>query len=486
MNRRIATLVFLSTVAAACAAAPASWNEPPSPGTTVDLAITNVTVIDVADGAVRPDQTVLVSGNRIAAVGPAGSTRPAGGARVVDARGKYLIPGLWDMHAHAASKDRVESFFRLLLANGITGFRDPYGSLEVAARVRAAVAAGELPGPARIVVAGNLVDGPPGALPGALIASTPDEGQRVVDSLHAAGAPFIKVYTLISPATYRAIAERSRELGLTFVGHVPLFVRAADASDAGQRSIEHMTGVLTGCSTEEEAILADWRRIVGLMRDGNLAALTGEYMEPVRRGLATQDEARCHRLAELFVANQTWQVPTLVSLRGKAFLREMAAADDPRVRYFTPPSRWTGGRPFEFPMSEEQWEILQAQFEREKEIVGMMAAAGVPFLAGSDTATPWAFPGFGLHDELELLVEAGLTPLQALQAATLNPARFLEATDSLGTIASGKLADIVLLDANPLEDIRNTQRIAGVVLNGRYLDRRALDALLAAAAEASR
>jgi imidazolonepropionase-like amidohydrolase len=244
--------------------------------------------------------------------------------------------------------------------------------------------------------------------------------------------------------------------------------------------------VLTGCSTEEEAILADWRRIVGLMRDGNLAALTGEYMEPVRRGLATQDEARCHRLAELFVANQTWQVPTLVSLRGKAFLREMAAADDPRVRYFTPPSRWTGGRPFEFPMSEEQWEILQAQFEREKEIVGMMAAAGVPFLAGSDTATPWAFPGFGLHDELELLVEAGLTPLQALQAATLNPARFLEATDSLGTIASGKLADIVLLDANPLEDIRNTQRIAGVVLNGRYLDRRALDALLAAAAEASR
>jgi imidazolonepropionase-like amidohydrolase len=157
----------------------------------------------------------------------------------------------------------------------------------------------------------------------------------------------------------------------------------------------------------------------------------------------------------------------------------MAAADDPRTRYFTPPSRWTGGAPFEFPMTEAQWEVFQAQYEREKEIVGMMAAAGVGFLAGSDTPTPWAFPGFGLHDELELLVEAGLTPLQALQAATLNPARFFGLTDDLGTIAEGRLADVVLLDANPLEGIRNTRRIHAVVVNGRLLDRVAIDRMLA-------
>jgi imidazolonepropionase-like amidohydrolase len=479
MNRFALFLVLVFT--AACARPPAARSAQPTTGTRADLAITHVDVVAVTDGSIRSDQTVLISANRIAAVAPSRELTVPAGAQVIDGRGRYLIPGLWDMHAHAASEDRVESFARLLVANGITGYRDPFGSLQAAAEAGAAIAAGELTGP-RIIVAGNLMDGPPGGVPGARIASTPEEGRRTVDSLHAAGAPFIKVYSLLPPATYFAIAERSRELGVPFVGHVPMLIRAADASDAGQRSIEHLTGVLTGCSTDEEAILAEWRRIMGLVSDGDAAAFTGQYMEPVRRALDTQDPARCRRLAERFVANQTWQVPTLVSLKGKAYLREAAAAGDPRTRYFTPPSRWTGGRPFGFPMSEAQWEILQAQYEREKEIVRVMAAAGVAFMAGSDTATPWVFPGFGLHDELELLVEAGLTPLQALQAATLNAARYLEATDSLGTIAPGKLADLVLLDANPLEDIRNTRAITGVVLDGRLLDRRELDALLEAAA----
>jgi imidazolonepropionase-like amidohydrolase len=477
MNR--SALLLLLVFTAACAHSPAARIAQPTTGNRADLALMHVNVIDVADGSVRPDQTVLMSGDRITALGPSHDVRLPEGAEVIDARGGYLIPGLWDMHAHAASEGRVESFLRLLLANGITGFRDPFGSREVADRARAAVAAGELPGPARIIVAGSLVDGPPGSVPGARIAATPEDGRRLVDSLHAAGAPFIKVYFQLAPATYFAIAERSRELDVPFVGHVPMFVRVADASDAGQRSIEHLTGVITGCSTDEEAVLVDWQRLMGLLTDGDVASFTRQVMEPVRRVLATQDEARCRRLAERFVTNRTWQVPTLVSLRGKAYLREMAAAGDARTRYFTPPSRWTGATPFEFPMTEEQWEILQAQYERETEIVGMMAAAGVAFLAGSDTATPWAFPGFGLHDELELLAEAGLRPLQALQAATLNPALFFGVTDDLGTIAEGKLADVVLLDANPLEDIRNTRQIRAVVVNGRLLDRDAIDRMLA-------
>jgi 8-hydroxy-5-deazaflavin:NADPH oxidoreductase len=472
------TLCLLLVLPAACARTPASSAQPTT-RPWADLAIMHVNVIDVTDGSVRPDQTVLISGDRIVALGPSHDVRLPGGAEMIDARGGYLIPGLWDMHAHAASEGRAESFFRLLLANGVTGFRDPFGSREVADRASAAVAADELPGPARIIVAGNLVDGPPGSVPGARIAAVPEDGRRLVDSLHAAGVPFIKVYFQLAPETYFAIAERSRELGVPFVGHVPMFVRVADASDAGQGSIEHLTGVLTGCSTDEEAVLVDWHRLMGLLTTGDVASFTRQVMEPVRRVLATQDEARCRRLAERFVANRTWQVPTLVSLRGKAYLREMAAADDPRSRYFTPPSRWTGDTPFEFPMTEEQWEILQAQYEREKKVVGMMASAGVAFLTGSDTPTPWAFPGFGLHDELELLVEAGLTPLQALRAATLNPARFFGLTDDLGTIAEGKLADVVLLDANPLEDIRNTRRIRAVVVNGRLLDRAAIDRLLA-------
>jgi hypothetical protein len=349
MNHLI--LCLLLVLPAACAHTPAS-SAPPATRPWADLAITHVNVIDVTDGSVRPGQTVLISGNRIAALGPSHDVRPPDGAEMIDARGRYLIPGLWDMHAHAASEGRVESFFRLLLANGITGFRDPFGSREVAARARAAVAAGELPGPARIMVAGNLVDGPHGSVPGARIAATPEDGRRMVDSLHAADAPFIKVYFQLAPETYFAIAERSGERGVPFVGHVPMFVRAADASDAGQRSIEHLTGVLTGCSADEEAVLVHWQRLMGLLTDGDVASFTQQYMEPVRGALATLDEARCRRLAERFVANGTWQVPTLVSLRGKAYLREMAAAGDPRSRYFTPPSRWTGGTPFEFPMTD--------------------------------------------------------------------------------------------------------------------------------------
>lgn len=438
-------------------------------------AITPVTVVDVRDGSLQADRTVLVEGDRIARVGPADEITISDGADVVDGEDGYLIPGLWDMHTHAAREGQPESFFRLFVANGITGIRDMFGSLDVAESARASVGAGELPGPARIVVAGNLIDGPRSRVPSALTAATPDEGRNLVDSLHKAGVPFIKVYFGPTPEAYFAIAERSQELGLPLVGHVPIFVRAAEASAAGQRSIEHVTGVVRGCSAEEDAIFGDWRRILVL---GDMGAIAEHYMEPAARALATQDEERCQRLIERFIENETWHAPTLVSLRGKAFLRELAAADDPREQYFSPPDRWTGGRPFGFPVTEAQWEILQGQYEREEEIVGMMAAAGVPVLAGSDMGTPWAFPGFGLHDELELLVEAGLTPLQALQAATLNPARFFARTGELGTVAEGKLADLVLLEGNPLEDITNTQGIRAVVADGRLYRRADLDRFL--------
>lgn len=238
-------------------------------------------------------------------------------------------------------------------------------------------------------------------------------------------------------------------------------------------------GVMKGCSGDEEVVLKEWETVLELARTGDMRAVVQQYMAPVRLALATQNKEVCRQLLEQFIDNETWQVPTLVSLRGKAYLREFAAKEDPRTQYDTPPTRWTGGRPFGFPMSKEQWDLLQRQYEREKEIVGMMAELGVPLLAGSNTATPWAFPGFGLHDELELLVEAGLTPLQALQTATINPARFLDRTNELGTIEEGKLADLVLLEANPLEDISNTQRICAVVANGRLYSQDDLDGLLA-------
>ncbi len=448
------------------------------------VAIRDVTVVDVTDGSLRTGQTVLVEGDRIGAVGAAAEVDVPATAEILEGAGAYLIPGLWDMHVHATFEGRVETFFPLFLANGVTGIRDTWGSLEVADSARAAVERGELAGPVRVVVAGNLVDGPARILPGSQVALTPEDGRRIVDSLHAAGAPFVKVYWSLTRETYLAIAERSRELGMPFAGHVPLVVRAAEASDAGQRSVEHLHGVLVGCAEEEGAILAGYRRAQRAHLAGELTRSPREVItEGRRRALATQDDARCRDLAARFIRNETWQVPTLVTLRGHAYLRQLAAAGDERLRYL-PPSIYEDDW---FPESNgtargpwEDWRSMrQARYERKKEIVRLMTAAGVPFLAGSDTANPWAFPGFGLHDELELLVEAGLTPLQALRAATLNPARFFDRTDELGTVEEGKLADLVLLDANPLEDITNTRRIRAVVADGRLYRRADLDRLLA-------
>jgi imidazolonepropionase-like amidohydrolase len=201
--------------------------------------------------------------------------------------------------------------------------------------------------------------------------------------------------------------------------------------------------------------------------------------------LATQDDARCRALVGRLARNGTAQVPTLVAARGYAYMRELAAGGDPRLRYLDPEIEgfWTpSSNPFTSRFPEERWLSAQAQYRRLVELVPLMAAAGVPILAGSDTPNPWVIPGFGLHDELELLVQAGLTPLQALQAATVNPARFLGRTDELGTVGIGKLADLLVLEANPLEDITATRRIRAVVADGRLYRRAELDGLLDALA----
>jgi imidazolonepropionase-like amidohydrolase len=442
------------------------------------VAIRGATVIDVSDGSLERDQTVLVEGNRITAVGPVAEVAVPPGAEVVEAAGGFVVPGLWDMHVHATNQEDVRTYLTLFIANGITGFREPWGSRETADSARAEIAAGRLAGPVRQVVAGALIDGPARFWPGSLIALTPDDGRRIVDSLYVAGAPFLKVYESLLPETYFAIAERARALGIPLAGHVAAAVSAGAASDAGLRSMEHFSGVLRGCSTAEDSILADNLRAMQ-------AAVRGDSFRPppgqVLLTLATQDDARCRALAQRFARNGTWQVPTLLATRGYAHMRELAAAGDPRMRYLDPRigAFWTPStNPFTSAFPEERWASAQAQYRQTEALVSMMVAAGVLMLAGSDTPNPWVIPGFGLHDELELLVQAGLTPLQALQAATLNPARFLGRTDELGTVAIGRLADLLVLEANPLDDITSTRRIRAVVADGRLYRRPELDRML--------
>jgi len=446
------------------------------------LAIARVNIINVLDGSVQYDMTVLINGNKILDVGESNDMQVPSSATVIDGTDHFLIPGLWDMHVHALQEDDYESFMRLFIVNGVTGFRDAWGELPVAQKIRAEVESGKRIAP-RFIVAGNLVDGPDPFWRGSIVIDTPERARAVVDEQKAAGADFIKVYNNLSPETYFALAERANEIGIPFAGHIPNQVSVASASDAGQRCIEHVYGVLKGCSTKEEQLI---KRSIDRARAkaaGDSVVSSVLFLrEKDQITLSTQDETLTRELLERFVRNETWQAPTLVTMRGIAFQNEMDTLpldQEYRSKYFTIPDYWSpDADPLAEGYADEDWRIIRSVYDRILQVVGQMQRAGVPLLAGTDTPNPGAFPGFGLHDELQLLVKAGLTPLQALQAATLNPARFLHAEDAMGQVVPGMLADLVLLESNPLKDIANTRHIHAVVLNGKLLDRTTLDAML--------
>lgn len=439
------------------------------------LAFTHVTVIDATGAPPAANMTVVIDDQHIVALGKSGSTRPPRGARIVDARGKYLIPGLWDMHVHTVFGDWLPENERvtlpLFVANGITGVRDMGGDLPVLKRWRADIAAGRLLGP-RMIIAGPMLDGPTPRFPSSAPIANADDGRRVVDELRAQGVDFIKIQSLIPRDGYFAAADEAKKIGITFVGHVPDAVRASEASNAGQRSIEHFTGIFEGCSPLEDELIKGPKTL-------------GRYA-------TTYDPERARQLIELMARNQTWQVPTLVWERGQWLIDDIDLSHDPLIRYA--PHAWKDRT---WPMfvkailsdlDVDPLPVRQHFVQMELDMTLAMFKAGVPFMAGTDTAAGvHVFPGFSLHQELGLFVRAGLTPMQALQTATLNPAKFMGRLADMGTVERGKLADLVLLDASPLDDIANTRRIRAVVLAGRYFDRADLDRMLkgieAAAAE---
>jgi imidazolonepropionase-like amidohydrolase len=449
------------------------------------VVFTHVTVIGLTGALSKSDITVVVAGNRIAAVGKSGKVRIPKDAQVVDASGKFLIPGLWDMHTHTLREERVETFFPLFIVNGVTGVRDmgmPLKNLELLKQWRKEIQEGTRTGP-RIIASGATLGGARPQL--TFTAATEAEARQAVVTLKQRGADFIKVYSLLPRPLFFAAADEAKKQGLTFVGHVPVSVTATEASDAGQKSMEHLYGILESCSTNEAEVRKEVEQAANNPDTwsawGTIVRTTDRlYGRQARE--KTYSREKCAALFARFIRNGTWQCPTLVMRRALALREDDSFRNDARLRYI-PQSEakgWTAQTDTRnMSLMAEEITNRKIRLEKEAELVGEMHRTGVKILAGTDLGNPYVYPGFSLHDELALLVQAGLTPLEALQTATINPANFFGKEKELGTIEKGKLADLVLLDANPLEDINNTRKINAVVLNGRFLDRKALDKVLA-------
>ena len=412
-------------------------------------AITHVTVIDPDTGA-RPDITIVIDGDRIRQVGPSATTAIPSEAAVHEASGQFAVAGLWDAHVHV-SQMTVDSI-PLLIANGVTDVRDMGSDLTDIARWRVLRRNGGLV--PRVFSPGPKLDGIGTAGPDSWIVASADEARAAVDRLHAQGADFIKVHYRLSRAAYDAIADECHKTGMAFAGHAADEFPPLVAIAAGQRTIEHGRMMLPCTPAQRTRVHADPR------------------LEFVASLCAAEDTA--DQILPAMARAGIWLTPTLVSWRGLALDPASAAKlDGFRLAPAALTKRWYDDEPSAPPGPLER-EIL-AQYGP---LAAQAARAGVHLLAGTDIGDPFVVPGFALHDELRLLVEAGVPPLQALRSATIEPARALGVADSLGSIAAGKAADLVLLTADPLADIRNTRQISAVVLSGRWLSRTQLGALL--------
>jgi imidazolonepropionase-like amidohydrolase len=478
-SRALAAWLLVATSVLVCVAVCACRRGEPA------LAITHVTLIDMTGAPPQRDVTVLIVRDKIAAVTPSESDDVPWSATVIDGHDKYLIPGLADMHVHLTAAGEPsgsrEFMIPLLLANGITTVRDMGGYLDALLPLRREIESGKRVGP-RIVLAGPYLDGNPPAFQPSLVVTNKVQASDDVKDLIRRGVDFIKVQSNLSRDAYFAIAEASKAEHISFVGHVPDRVTAAEASEAGQRSIEHLTGVLRGCSSDEAKLMHEqFSAAAGKEKHASSATRQDDWDGEL---LQTFSEERAHALLGEFLANGTWQTPTLVLLHNDAYPGEhQPDAKDARLKY-VPQSvreRWTQSlAQTDAHATARDYAERAGLMDKSEYVVREMQRVGVKVLAGTDSPAPFVYPGFGLHDELALLVESGLTPMAALQAATSRAAEFMGKRATQGTIEKGKFADLLLLDENPLADIRNVGRIDAVVVRGKVLDRAALDGTLAA------
>ncbi len=444
-----------------------------------DLVFENVNIIDVETGETLEHQDVVITGNKITNIMEHG-TRKVSSPVMIDGSEKFLIPGLWDMHAHMMRNKWYESQMPLMRANGITGFREMWGDLVVANDTKQKIMRDSLPY-FRFIASGHILDGRKPFWKRSISVAGVEEAYHVVDSLKKAGSDFIKVYSFLDPNVFNAIAQRSKELSIPFAGHVPHTVRITEASSNGMASMEHLYGFLTEACSEPDSAFTLMQQSVAAFNSGNKEErrrLSSIYHSLVLENFSLP---RLRSVCEVLKQNNTHIVPTLATLKGIYFINDPTFTSDERKRYLSDETLeyWREMEADDLKSNTEQdWSDNKRRWEVEQLIMKMLISEKVTIMAGTDCDNPYAFPGFSLHDELQMFVDLGMTPLDALRSATIVPAKFMNIADSIGSISPGKLADLVLLNANPRDNISNTTTIEAVVANGKLYDRNYISSVL--------
>jgi len=434
----------------------------------VDLLVKNPTIIDVRTGSKLQDHSIIIKNGKIEAILETSNIEIPQETRVVNAADKYVIPGLWDVHTHIQNQNELDLFFPLLIANGVLGIRDMGGLLPSSFK-EGSQRHEHAP---KVIAAGPWVDGP---------APQGEDPSAIIDTLVAQGVDFIKIQSAVPLDRLKAIATRTNELGIHMAGHVPYRVNAGEASDIGLRTLEHYLEFYLSISEKE----AD-------LRQQHIALVEQEFsirtiaFPPIEQRLSTWSDEKAEKLIEKLVLNKTWITPTHIDIRAWSQSGTHSFWEDERLDFLPPLwlDFWKPDQHFGFnsiPKKElpGYYDHLNQWYEAYVHLTNVFHKNGVKFLAGTD-ASSWNFqvPGATLHDELEIFVEAGLSPLEALQTASCNVADYLQIDGYDGTVSAGQEADFVILDADPLDDIHNTTKISAVVLDGSLIDKSELNKLL--------
>lgn len=424
------------------------------------LVLRGGTLVDVKSGNEISDSIIVTRGEQIEQVG-SGNTGIPNDAQIIDTKGKWIIPGLIDSHAHAENPD--ETPFSLYLANGVTTIRNPGGNITVLRLTRDRLLRGDLIGP-RLFFSGPLLDGMPPVWPDlSLLVDTPQRARSAVNFLADQGADFVKVYNNVKEPELRAIIETAKERGLPVAGHIPRSMTMTHAIELGMTRLEHIR--VTG------------REMLSLDEAEKIDPLPLGRREPLLWQRFDLQSEKMHVLVQRLAQSKIFLDPTLVTAEETEVPNLDADRNDPNNQYLSPKVVEQAVN-FQSPIYELPADLQSAgveAFHKQEKFVGMCNRAGVKIIAGTDgPGIGRLLPGFGLHRELELLVASGLSPLQALRAATLTAAEALGKDDRLGTVEPGKLADMVVLDADPLQKIQNLRKIHLVVQGGKPYERDAL------------